>query len=125
MEDNNNSTKLTPEQIIQIIDKAAEETMNDEKMLEGIISPKKNKQESEKVSQIIDNATQEILKKEQADYLISEIKNRFLKIKGIQKENFNMFEVVLHCHKLVNEYKKLARLNSWSEIEALLDIEDV
>lgn len=121
MEDNN---KLTPEQIIQIIDKAAEDNMKDEKMLENVISPKKNKQQSEKVSEIIDSATQEILKKEQADYLISEIKNRFIKIKAIQKENFNMFEVVLHCHRLVSDYKKLARLNNWSEIESLLADEE-
>ena len=46
---------------------------------------------------------------------------RFARLKKISKDNFNMFEVAMLCHKLAADYRKLARLNSWKEIEAMFD----
>lgn len=115
-----NDKKYTNEQILEIIDSAAEKTMKevhfedmDHRHDSGMLM------KEEHVSEIIDKATDEIMKKEQIELLNNEIKKRFFRIKSINKENFNMFEFAVQCHKLVKDYKQLAKLNKWTEIEAL------
>ena len=116
---------LTSEDIMQIIDNASERVMADTPEIDlsedaEILGGYKK----EKVAKIIEGATEKYVKKEQkgqAEEVTEEIKKRFARLKKVSKENFNMFEVAMLCHKLAKDYKTLARLNGWKEIEAMFD----
>lgn len=121
---------LTAEEISKIIEninKAASKILNnffeDEPEIDlaedAVIVSEKHKKEE--VAKMIDSSTQEKLRKEESELLIEDIKKRFAKLKKISKDNFNMLEVALSCHKIANNYKKLARLNKWTEIESLFE----
>jgi len=71
------------------------------------------------IAKLLDSTSNEIVRREEVDYLANQIKNRFTKIKAISKENFNMFEVAMQCHRLVNDYRQLAKEKGWKEIEAM------
>ena len=71
------------------------------------------------ISKLLDSTSNEIVRREEVDYLANQIKNRFTKIKAISKDNFNMFEVAMQCHRLVNDYRQLAKEKGWKEIEAM------
>jgi hypothetical protein len=111
----------TADDILAILDAAAEKKLREQENMkfEDDFSSEEDKEEAESLSKIIDSASDDILKKEQTDILTNEIKKRFLRIKHIGKENFNMFEIAMQCHRLVQDYRKLARLNRWFEIERL------
>jgi hypothetical protein len=115
-----------PKKVLELIDIAAYRAMNAQRT--DYRSDETQTMEEDKkysnASKIIDRAADEILIKQQSDYIKKDIEKRFHKIKNLSDDNFNMFELVLQCHKLVCEYKKLAKLNDWNEIEILLS-EDI
>lgn len=110
---------MTEEEIQRIIE------FGSEKGITHIENSRKNPikedfgEEEDKALKVIEGSTEDILKKEQGEIIANEIKKRFLKIKSIRKENFNMFEVAILCHRVVEDYKKLAKLNHWEEIEGM------
>lgn len=109
----------TTERIIEIIngatDKNLEKTL-EQKKYSGADTASFSESE---ISKLIDATSDEILKTEQSDFLQERIKKRFLKLKSISKENFNMFEVAMQCKKLVEDYKQLAKEKGWKEIEKM------
>ncbi|MDX1961485.1 MAG: hypothetical protein SFU98_23150, partial [Leptospiraceae bacterium] len=114
--------------IVQIIDGASERTMNEAPpeidLTEDAEIASNNSIRSKQAAKIIDSSTEQLVQKqqkEQSDLLSEEIRKRFATLKKVNKENFNMFEVAITCHKLANDYKKLAKLNHWKEIEAMFD----
>ncbi|MBP7283653.1 MAG: hypothetical protein KBA66_18850 [Leptospiraceae bacterium] len=111
--------EYTPEKIIEIINSAADASL--EASLASKAEQKKARQgfSEKEISKILDSTSNEIVRREEVDYLATQIKNRFAKIKSISKENFNMFEVAMQCHRLVNDYRQLAREKGWKEIEAM------
>ena len=121
-----NQEDFDPKKVLELIDIAANRALNAQRT--DYQSDERKTLEEEKkysnASKIIDRAADEILIKQQSDYIKKEIEKRFHKIKNLSDDNFNMFELVLQCHKLVCEYKKLAKLNDWNEIEILLS-EDI
>lgn len=111
--------EYTTERIIEIIngatDKNLEKTL-EQKKYSG--SDTASFSESD-ITKLINATSDEILKSEQSDILQERIKKRFLKLKSISKENFNMFEVAMQCKKLVEDYKALAKEKGWKEIEKM------
>ncbi|HMV44292.1 MAG TPA: hypothetical protein PK079_02185 [Leptospiraceae bacterium] len=112
--------EYTPEKIIEIINSAAHASLEQTKASKAERSkvPATGFTEKE-ISKLLENTANEIVRKEEVDYLANRIKNRFAKIKAISKENFNMFEVAMQCHRLVNDYRALAKQKGWKEIEAM------
>ena len=98
--------EYTPEKIIEIINSAADASL--EASLASKAEQKKARQgfSEKEISKILDSTSNEIVRREEVDYLATQIKNRFAKIKSISKENFNMFEVAMQCHRLVNDYRQ-------------------
>jgi hypothetical protein len=118
--------ELSTEDIAKIIDRTSDEVL--QKTLSEPMnihlaggSDVASGYKKEKITQIIESSTEEKIRKEQSDILTEEIKKRFARLKKISKENYNMLEVALLCHKLSNDYKRLAKINQWSEIETLFD----
>lgn len=117
--------EYTPEKIIEIINNAASASLAETKATKS----EKNKIPTtgfteKEITKLLENTANEIVRKEEVDYLANRIKNRFSKIKAISKENFNMFEVAMQCHRLVNDYRQLARQKGWKEIEAMFSRKD-
>lgn len=111
--------EYTPEKIIEIINSAADASLE-----QSLASKAEGKKEKfgfteKEITKILDHTSNEIVRREQVDFLANQIKKRFTKIKSISKENFNMFEVAMQCHRLVNDYRQLAREKGWKEIEAM------
>ncbi|HMV78049.1 MAG TPA: hypothetical protein PL048_01350 [Leptospiraceae bacterium] len=119
-------SEISNEDIMKIIDNASEKSMDEEPEINLTEDARitKSAYKDDMVKKIIEGSTEEFVakqQKEQADILSDEIKMRFARLKKISKDNFNMFEVAMLCHKLAADYRKLARLNSWKEIEAMFD----
>ncbi len=118
---------ITTEEISRIIENAATKVLNNVPSEEPDIDLAEDsviiseRQKKEEVARMIDSSTQEKLRKEESELLMEDIKKRFAKLKKISKDNFNMLEIALSCHKIANDYKKLAHLNQWTEIEALFE----
>lgn len=118
---------LTTNEITKILDNAATKVLNESFTDEPDIDLAEDttiiseRQKKEEVAKMIDSSTEEKLRKEQSEFLMDDIKKRFAKLKKISKDNFNMLEIALSCHKIANDYKKLAKLNNWTEIEALFE----
>jgi hypothetical protein len=121
------TTELSTDELASILDNASQKLMNDSLMEEPEINLAEDSEivsgdyKKEKVTRIIENSTEEKIRKEQSEMLTEEIKKRFARLKKISKDNFNMLEVALLCHKLSSDYKRLAKLNRWTEIETLFE----
>lgn len=118
---------ITTEEISKIIDDAATKVLKNSFEEEPEIDLAEDsviiseRQKKEEIAKMIDSSTQEKVRKEESELLMEDIRRRFAKLKKISKDNFNMLEVALSCHKIANDYKKLARLNEWTEIESLFE----
>lgn len=113
-----------PDKVLELIDIAAE------RALKGsgrdnfeIPMPDEEGFPEHDATELIDKASDELLEKEQAEYLQSEVMRRFERIKKMDEDDFNMFEFAIQCHKIVQEYKRLAKLKDWSEILHILSDE--
>lgn len=111
--------EYTPEKIIEIINSAADASLEASQASKAEGKKSKLAFSEKEISKIIDSTSNEIVRREEVDYLANQIKKRFTKIKAISKDNFNMFEVAMQCHRLVNDYRQLAREKGWKEIEAM------
>ncbi len=111
--------EYTTERIIEIINGASDKNLEktlEQKKYSGLDTATFSESE---ITKLINATSDEILKGEQSELLQERIKKRFLKLKSISKENFNMFEVAMQCKKLVDEYKALAKEKGWKEIERM------
>ena len=111
--------EYTPEKIIEIINSAADASLEASQASKSSVRKETSGFSEKDIAKILDSTSNEIVRREQVDYLANQIKNRFTKIKAISKENFNMFEVAMQCHRLVNDYRQLAKEKGWKEIEAM------
>ena len=111
--------EYTPEKIIEIINSAADASLEASQASKSSVRKETSGFSEKDIAKILDSTSNEIVRREQVDYLANQIKNRFTKIKAISKDNFNMFEVAMQCHRLVNDYRQLAREKGWKEIEAM------
>jgi hypothetical protein len=112
------SENYSTEKIIELINSSTNAS------IESIQSKKKEANTTQifsedEITRLINETSDEIIRKEQVDYLSEQVKKRFIKIKSFSKENFNMFEVAMQCHKLVNDYRQLAKEKGWKEIEKM------
>jgi hypothetical protein len=115
---------FTTEKIIEIINGAADKSLEKTQSYRAV-SPEDTASFSEAdIEKLLNETSDEIVRKEQVDYLSEQIKKRFLKIKSVSKENFNMFEVAMQCQKLVTDYKQLAKEKGWREIEQMFSKRD-
>lgn len=113
-----------PQKVLELIDIAADRALNGPK---NDISRDEYRRTEEKkkyssASKIIEDAADDMLTKQQSDYIKQDIENRFRKLRNMGEDNFNLLEAILQCNKLVQEYKKLAKINEWTEIETLLSM---
>ncbi|MCB1144315.1 MAG: hypothetical protein H7A24_11765 [Leptospiraceae bacterium] len=114
---------ITNDDLLSIIDNATDRIMDDSDKVE---LPNDNhfqsiKQKRDEAQKIIEATTEDKLRKEQSEMLSDDIKKRFARLRKISKDNFNMFEVAILCNQISKDYKKLAQLNHWVEIERMLD----
>ncbi|MEM7184424.1 MAG: hypothetical protein AAF518_26240 [Spirochaetota bacterium] len=120
---------FTQDKILEIIERAAERSMKDNKQfaspdVEEVDFPGKRKEE-DRYTALIETVAEETLQQNQINLLNDTIKRRIEKIIRIYNTNYNAFEIALQCDKLVKEYKKVADLNDWSEIKALFTSQEV
>jgi len=119
--------ELSTEEIASILNHTSEKMIHDsleaepEILLDEDSEIVSEEDKKAKVTKIIESSTEEKIRKEQSELLTEDIKKRYFRIKKISKDNFNMLEVALQCHKIASDYKRLARLNEWTEIEALFE----
>lgn len=111
--------EYTPEKIIEIINNAANASLEASQASKTEDNKSRVTFSEKEITKILDSSSDEIVRREEVDYLAGQIKKRFTKIKAISKDNFNMFEVAMQCHRLVNDYRQLAREKGWKEIEAM------
>ena len=111
--------EYTPEKIIEIINSAANASLEASQASKAEAKKVKEGFSENEIAKLLDSTSNEIVRREEVDYLANQIKNRFTKIKAISKDNFNMFEVAMQCHRLVNDYRQLAKEKGWKEIEAM------
>ncbi|MEM7180427.1 MAG: hypothetical protein AAF518_05915 [Spirochaetota bacterium] len=112
-----------PDKVLELIDIAAERALKGSRDTIDFPLPDEAGFPENDASELIDKTSEEILEKEQAEYLQSEVMRRFERIKKMDEDDFNMFEFAVQCHKIVQEYKRLAKLKDWSEILHILSDE--
>ncbi|MCB1160833.1 MAG: hypothetical protein H7A25_13390 [Leptospiraceae bacterium] len=113
--------EFNPDMVLELIDIAAERALKGSHHNQEFIEQKDQDEHFglEEASQIINRASDEILSGNQIDELSNRIFQRFEKIKEMDEDNYNAFELAMLCQKLAKDYKQLAHLKKWTEIEAL------